>query len=72
MQSFFAEKKNIKFYLPPALAWVLTLGICLWLNLYSGVQVFFLGLPGWFIAVAIYMILSVYYQRKNIEKNRRK
>ncbi|MDR1221933.1 MAG: hypothetical protein LBL07_03520, partial [Tannerella sp.] len=37
MQSFFAEKKNIKFYLPPALAWVLTLGICLWLNLYSGV-----------------------------------
>jgi purine-cytosine permease-like protein len=68
MQSFFAEKKNIKFYLPPALAWVLTLGICLWLNLYSGVQVFFLGLPGWFIAVAIYMILSVYYQRKTIKK----
>ena len=64
LESFFAEKKNIRFYLPPALAWVLTLAICLWLNLNYGVQVFFLGLPGWFIAVIIYLALSLYMQRK--------
>lgn len=65
LESFFAMKRNISFYLPPALAWLLTLGFCLFLNLYYGVQIFFLGLPGWFIAVIIYIGLSIYYQRKN-------
>jgi cytosine permease len=65
LQSFYAEKRNISFYLPPALAWIVTLGTCLLLNLYYGVQVFFLGLPGWFIAVAIYLLSSFIYQRKS-------
>ena len=64
LHSFFAEKNKISFYLPPALAWLLTLALCLFLNLWYGMQIFFLGLPGWFIAVAIYMGLSIYYQRK--------
>jgi len=64
LESFYAEKNNIKFYLPPALAWILTLGICLWMNLYYDVQIFFLGLPGWFIAATIYLTLSIYFQRK--------
>ncbi len=64
MLSFFAEEKGISFYLPPTLAWLLTLGICLILNIYFGIQVFFLGLPGWFIAVALYLLFSLYYQRK--------
>jgi purine-cytosine permease-like protein len=64
IKSFYAESRSIGFYLPPALAWVLTLGICLWLNLKYEVQVFFLGLPGWFIAVVIYMGMSLYYQRR--------
>jgi purine-cytosine permease-like protein len=64
IKDFWAEKKDIKFYLPPALAWVLTLGICLLLNLNNGVQIFFLGLPGWFVAVIIYLSMSIYFQRK--------
>jgi len=64
MADFFAEKKGITFYLPPALAWVLTLGFCLVLNLKYGMQVFFLGLPGWFIAIVIYMGLSFYFQKR--------
>ncbi|HER09591.1 MAG TPA: hypothetical protein ENO20_11855 [Bacteroides sp.] len=64
MVSFFAEKRNIPFYLPPTIAWFLTLGFCLVLNLYSGIQVFFLGLPGWFMAVILYLVFSLYYQRK--------
>ena len=65
MRSFYAESKKIKFYIPPALAWVLTLGICLLMNLNFGIQIFFLGLPGWFIAVITYIGLSLYFQRKN-------
>lgn len=63
LEDFYAEKNKIRFYMPPALAWLLTLGICLWLNLSHGIQVFFLGLPGWFIAVIIYLASSIYMQR---------
>ncbi|MDX1699738.1 MAG: hypothetical protein R3250_03920 [Melioribacteraceae bacterium] len=41
-----------------ALSWFLTLGICLFINLYFGMEIFFLGLPGWFIAASIYLISS--------------
>lgn len=64
MVSFFAERENIPFYLPPTIAWLLTLALCLLMNLYFGIQVFFLGLPGWFIAVGLYLLFSLYYQRK--------
>jgi purine-cytosine permease-like protein len=64
LQPFFAEKRKISFFWPPALAWILTLGLCLLLNLKYGLQVFFLGLPGWFIAVAIYLGLSIYFQKR--------
>ena len=46
------------FNLPALLSWVLTLGFCLGLNLFYGVEIFFLGLPGWFVAVAIFVTLS--------------
>ena len=50
------------FSLPAFLSWVLTLGFCLGLNLIYGVEIFFLGLPGWFVAVGIFVILSrIYY-----------
>lgn len=46
------------FSLPALLSWLLTLGFCLALNIFYGVEIFFLGLPGWFVAVAIFVILS--------------
>lgn len=67
MTDFFAEKRGITFYLPPALAWILTLVFCLLLNLKYGMQVFFLGLPGWFIAIAIYLGMSFYYQKRKLQ-----
>ena len=51
-----ATKSN--FNLPALLSWVLTLVFCLGLNLFYGVEIFFLGLPGWFVAVAIFVTLS--------------
>jgi purine-cytosine permease-like protein len=49
------------FSIPAFFAWVLTLVICLGLNQFYGVEVFFLGLPGWFIAVFIFVGLSKFY-----------
>lgn len=46
------------FSLPALLSWVFTLVFCLWLNFFYGVEIFFLGLPGWFVAIAIFIVLS--------------
>jgi len=58
----FAEWKKILFAWPAALAWLVTLGACLLINLLWGVEIFFLGLPGWFIATGIYIGASYIQQ----------
>lgn len=63
MVEFYAEKASISFYLPPFLAWIIALIACLFLNLFFKVQVFFLALPGWFIAAVIYVVLSKLMQK---------
>ncbi len=54
----FAEKTGTGFSIQAGIAWVVTLAACLTLNTYLGIQVFFLGLPGWFIAVVLYVAAS--------------
>lgn len=63
MVEFYAEKAGISFYLPPLLAWIIALIACLLLNLFFKVQVFFLALPGWFIAAVLYLLLSKMMQK---------
>lgn len=46
-----------------ALTWGLTLAVCLMLNLIGGVEIFFLGLPGWFVAVLVYIVASKINQK---------
>lgn len=58
-----AQSRNIKFNWAAAVTWVLTLVICLALNRWNGLEIFFLGLPGWFVAVIIYTIGSKIMQR---------
>lgn len=53
-----ALSSNSNFSLPALLSWVLTLGFCLALNYFYGIEIFFLGLPGWFVAVALFIVLS--------------
>lgn len=51
-----------------AVTWLLTIAFCIALNVWGGVELFFLGLPGWFIAVAVYIVFSkVLYGRKPID-----
>jgi purine-cytosine permease-like protein len=64
LQSNYAEKTNTSFSLPAFITWVATLGICLILNQLMGIEIFFLGLPGWFIAALIYIGTSKYLQKQ--------
>ena len=56
--SNFSEQRNGQFNWAAALTWLLTLVLCLGLNWWAGIDIFFLGLPGWFVAVIVYMIGS--------------
>ncbi|MCH7401849.1 purine-cytosine permease family protein [Belliella kenyensis] len=59
--------------LNPAVAftWILTLGFCLVLNLFADVEIFFLGLPGWFVAVIAYLIFSKLFQKPIVFKTQK-
>jgi purine-cytosine permease-like protein len=67
LQDFYAEKAGIKFNWSAGIAWIVTLLAGLGLNLFLGVEVFFLGLPGWFIAAAIFIVLSIATQKRNLK-----
>lgn len=60
----YAAVRGLSFYGAPAFAWIATLVCCLLINLTVGVDIFFLGLPGWFLAVLLYVGAS-----KTLQKN---
>lgn len=62
----YALRTGIGFNIAAALTWVLTLAFCLVLNIFMGVEIFFLGLPGWFVAVVFFVILSKLLQRNSL------
>jgi purine-cytosine permease-like protein len=64
LQEEYAERSGIHFNAAAGVTWILTLLICLWLNLSFGIEIFFVGLPGWFIAVVLYVIMSKMIQRR--------
>lgn len=64
LQEDFAEKKGIRFYGAPAFTWFTTLALCLLLNISAGVDIFFLGLPGWFLAALLYVAASRFLQHR--------
>ncbi|MEJ2545258.1 MAG: hypothetical protein P8Y99_14415 [Calditrichaceae bacterium] len=66
LKSNYAETFNKHFNIAAALAWVLTLGFSVYLNLFFGVEVFFLGLPGWFVASLVYIAFSWITQKSKI------
>jgi purine-cytosine permease-like protein len=47
-----------------ALAWLVTLAACVAAVLSGGIQIYFVGLPGWFVAAILYVVLSRLLQRK--------
>ena len=67
IKSNYAETYGKSFSIAAALAWILTLGFSLFFNLYFGVEIFFLGLPGWFVAAFVYIAFSWFIQKSKIQ-----
>ncbi len=68
LKSNYAESSGKNINIAVAVSWVVTLLVSFLLNRYYGVEIFFLGLPGWFIAALSYLIVSRFIQKKSIEK----
>ncbi len=63
MQSQIAEKIGARFNWAAFATWIFTVLVCLLLVRYGGVEIFFVSLPGWFLAALLFLGLSYLYQR---------
>jgi purine-cytosine permease-like protein len=68
LRSNYAEVVKSPFNVAAGVTWLATLLLCLFLNFYQGIDIFFLGLPGWFIAAVLYITLSKLYQQKKAKQ----
>jgi purine-cytosine permease-like protein len=64
LASFYAEKSGTSVNWAAAVAWFATLAVATWLVQSGRMQIFFVSLPGWFIAAALYLVASKLYQQK--------
>ena len=65
-RSNYAEVSGTDINWAAGLAWVLTLAGCLAVVNTGGIQIYFVGLPGWFAAATLYIVLSRVLQRKEV------
>jgi purine-cytosine permease-like protein len=63
----YAEISGNSFNWAAGLAWLLTIVLCTGLVLQGGVQIFFVSLPGWFVAAFLYVVLSRLWQKKTLQ-----
>jgi purine-cytosine permease-like protein len=62
----YAEKSGVGVNWAAAVAWVATLALCLMVVNMGGLQIYFVGLPGWFTAALLYIVFSRLVQRKEV------
>jgi purine-cytosine permease-like protein len=62
-QPNYAERSGTDFNWAAGLTWFMTLAGCALLVLRGGVQLYFVSLPGWFLAAILYLALSRLLQR---------
>ena len=67
LQSNYAQFSKKTFNWAAGLAWLVTLGICWSLVLAGVIQIYFVSLPGWFMAAILYVVVSAIYQRSIYE-----
>ena len=65
LRQYYAEWKSIVFSWPAAVTWLCTILACWGINQVWGLEIFFLGLPGWFIATFLYIVFAGFQQRAN-------
>ena len=63
LRSGYAAHQGLGFNWAAGAAWLVTLAACTGLMFYGGIEIFFVSLPGWFIAAVIYIVGSRHLQK---------
>lgn len=58
LQDSYAERHGLTFNWAAGLTYFVTVAVCILLVKFAGVQIYFVSLPGWFVAAALYIGLS--------------
>ncbi len=64
LQSSYAEVSKTSFNWAAFLAWVVPVSVCVWLFKAGILEIYFVSLPGWFLAAILYILISMIYQKK--------
>jgi purine-cytosine permease-like protein len=67
LTSFYAKVNQKDFHWPPVIAWIGTVAVCLWTVQQGYVDLFMASLPGWFLAIFIYLVASRLIQKKTAQ-----
>lgn len=63
LQKYYAEKINISFNWAAGITWFSLLILALILNIWVGIELYFLPLPVWVLSIFVFLILSKIYQK---------
>jgi purine-cytosine permease-like protein len=63
---FYAERSGVTINWAAAVAWIVTLAACLAVVNAGSMQIYFVGLPGWFAAALLYIVFSRLVQRQEV------
>ncbi|PCJ94481.1 MAG: hypothetical protein COA50_12020 [Flavobacteriaceae bacterium] len=66
IQRFYAEKTGLKFNMAVLIAWAGTFAVFYFISLQFNVFLSFLTLPAWISCGLVFMLLSKYFQKKNL------
>ena len=64
LHDYYAEKMKISFNWAAGLTWFILLIAALIMNMVVGVELYFLPLPAWVLAIGLFVLLSKFYQKK--------
>jgi purine-cytosine permease-like protein len=65
-EAAYAERAGVSFNWAAGVTWLATLGGCAALVIFGGVQIYFVSLPGWFLAALLYVLLSKVLQQQSL------
>lgn len=64
LKDYYAERMKINFNWAAGLTWFILLAAALAMNLIVGIELYFLPLPAWVLAIGLFVLLSKIYQKK--------
>ncbi len=64
LQDYYAEKMKVNFNWAAGLTWFLLLALALVMNIWVGVELYFLPLPVWVLSIVFFLVFSKIYQKK--------